>query len=200
MKKAESSREMAPDQAALGWPVSVGVLLLVSVALVALSVRAAPGGGPGGEDEAGRARPSPSGRLEDGFDSPEGLARAVLGALEASDREALEGMLVTREEHRRLLWDELPESSYLSFEYARDLNVRNTREGLSRALSRFGGRSLELVSLRFAGERESYPGFILHRGAELVARDGATGRQGELEVLDVVLEMDGHWKPMNYEE
>jgi hypothetical protein len=132
--------------------------------------------------------------------SPDALARAVLDGLEARDRGALEALLVTREEHRDLLWNELPESNHLRFEVARELNVRNTREGLTHALDRFGGQELELVKIEFTKDPEIYETFALHRGTKLWVRRLSDGREGDLPILDVLLERNGRWKLMNFEE
>jgi hypothetical protein len=132
--------------------------------------------------------------------SPEELAEAVLAALETRDREALEALLVTREEHRQLLWDELPERTYMSFESARELNERNTREGLARALDRHGGQSYELIDIEFTDPPEVYETFTWHFGPRLRVRRVSDGREGELPILDVVLERNGRWKLMNFEE
>lgn len=140
------------------------------------------------------------GPLRMAFGSPEAMARAVVEAVREEDRSALESFLVTAEEHRELLWDSLPERSAMPFEYARSLNERNTRKAIARVLERYGGMSLELLSLRFTEEPEIYASFMLHRGAEVTVRDPESGQEGTIPVLDVVLEMNGGWKPMHYVE
>lgn len=132
--------------------------------------------------------------------SPEALARAVVDGVAANDREALERLLVTREEHRELLWRQLPESGYMSFGDALSLNERNTDEALRDLLRTHGGTRFELVGISFAGEPEVYDEFTLHRGARLRVREKESGRVGLLPVLDVVLERGGLWKPMHYVE
>lgn len=132
--------------------------------------------------------------------SPEELAEAVLAGLGARDRAALEALLVTREEHRELLWDELPERTYMSFDVARELNERNTRKGLTRALDRYGGQAFELLGIEFTDPPEVYETFTWHFGPRLRVRRLSDGREGELPILDVVLERNGRWKLMNFEE
>lgn len=132
--------------------------------------------------------------------SAEELAQAVLDGLETRDRAALEALLVTREEHRDLLWDELPERTYMSFEVARELNERNTRKGLIRALDRYGGQAFELLGIEFTDPPEVYETFTWHFGPRLRVRRLSDGREGELPILDVVLERNGRWKLMNFEE
>lgn len=146
------------------------------------------------------AGPVDAAGLTNAYPGQEALARAVLRGLEAGSRDSLEALLVTRGEHRELLWPELPERTYLSFERARAINVRHTREGMRRALGRYGGRDFRLVRLGAARDTERYPGFTLHRGVRLVVRDVETDREAALGILDVLLEREGHWKLMNYEE
>lgn len=132
--------------------------------------------------------------------SKEALAQVVVDGLGAKDREGLEALLVTREEHRTYLWEALPERRYLGFEYVRFLNEHDTRKALDRALERFGGKALRFLRLEFTEEPETYPEFTLHRGARLWVRDRNTGDEGYLPILDVVLERRGEWKLMHYEE
>lgn len=146
------------------------------------------------------AGPVDAAGLTHAYPNREALARAVIRGLEADSRDSLEALLVTREEHRDLLWPELPERTYFPFERARALNMRNTREGMQRATGRYGGRDFELVRIETGRDTEVYEGFTLHRRVRLVARDVTTGREAALGILDVLLERDGHWKLMNYEE
>lgn len=128
------------------------------------------------------------------------MGRAVLAGVAANDREALELLLVTREEHRELLWEQLPESGYMTFGDARSLSERNTDEALRDLLRTHGGASFELVEISFTGEPEVYDGFTLHRGVRLRVREEESGRVGTLPVFNVVLERGGLWKPMHYVE
>lgn len=166
-----------------------------AVAAAALLLATFVGSAGCGPDDLMEASPLSSARR-----SERALAEAVLRALEHRDRPGLEALLVTRGEHRDLLWPELPERAYFSFERARELNERNTRKAVQRAFERYGGRSFELVSLEYTKEREAYENFTLHRGARLRARDQATGQVATLEVLDVLVEMEGGWKLLNVEE
>ncbi len=140
------------------------------------------------------------GPLADAHPGAEALGRAVVAALREADRASLERYLVTREEHRELLWNALPERSYFSFEYARDVNERNTRKAIQRALERYGSVPLEFVEIRFGEDPEVYPEFVLRRGAQLRVRHPESGEEGTLPILDVVLELGGGWKPMHYVE
>jgi len=138
--------------------------------------------------------------LSNSASSAEELAQAVLDGLEAEDREVLDALLVTEEEHRDLLWEHLPESNDLTFEVAREWNVRNSQEGLGRALNKYGGTEFEFVRIEFTDDPEVYETFTLHRGTKLWVRRVSDGEEGNLPILDVVLELDGRWKLMNFEE
>ncbi len=134
------------------------------------------------------------------FPSSEAATQAALDALGAGDREAMEALLLTREEHRNLIWDQLPEREYFSFDYVRFLNEKNSGKALSQALGRYRGSELEVLSLSFEKESETYSDFVLHRGAKLTVRRPSDGREGELQLVDVFVERNGGWKIMNYVE
>jgi len=134
------------------------------------------------------------------FSSPEQLADAVLEALADSNRNALEGLLVTREEHLNLLWSQLPESRDMEFPAARELNTRNTNKALEHMLADFGGERFELLRLDLFDEPEVYEGFTVHFVRRFVARRVQDGQEGTLPFLDVLVERNDRWKPMNYDE
>lgn len=138
--------------------------------------------------------------LSNSFDTPEALVQAVLDALEKEDRDALWALMVTREEHEDLLWEQLPESNHLPFDYARQLNERNSNKGIGQAISRYGGNEFELISIEFTDPPEQYEGFTLYFGTVLTVRRASDGEEGTLPILDVVLEYDGRWKLMNYND
>jgi hypothetical protein len=132
--------------------------------------------------------------------SPEAVAEAVLAALADSSRDALEALLVTRDEHRDLLWPQLPERRDIEFEVARELNMRNTRKALSQMLTAFGGERFELVQLDLTDDAEPYDGFTIHYVRRFAVRRVSDGQEGTLPILDVLVERKGRWKPMNYDE
>ena len=138
--------------------------------------------------------------LDNSFGSAESLAKAVLGALEHEDREAMLALMVTSEEHLDLLWEHLPESNHLPFDYARQLNEHNSGKAVTAAIANYGGNRFELVSIEFTGEPEEYDGFTLHFGAVLKVRRVSDRAEGALPILDVILEYGGRWKLMNYDE
>lgn len=132
--------------------------------------------------------------------SDEAVAREVLDAIASEDRAAMERLLITEEEHRELLWDQLPEKSTWSFDYVRWLNEHNTRKAITRAFEKWGGTEFQLLGIEYRKGVEEYDGFTLHRGAILHVRRTADGAEGTMELLDVLVERRGDWKPMNYTE
>lgn len=133
-------------------------------------------------------------------ESPEAVARAVLDAIEHENGRKLERLLVTREEHRALLWPHLPERKTLPFSYVRKLNRHDTREGIDAALRKYGGDELEFLRIEFLEQPERYEDFTLHRGARVWVRRASDGEKGYVGTLDVLVEWNGRWKPMNYAE
>ncbi|MFW6088313.1 MAG: hypothetical protein ACODAB_01085 [Gemmatimonadota bacterium] len=138
--------------------------------------------------------------MENAYPSAEALVEAALEAVARNDRVAMESLLVTRDEHHDLLWTALPESEHLSFEYARWLNEHNTGKALQRALDQFGGQKFRLMRIEYTKGTETYPGFSLHRGARLVVQRVSDGAEGELILVDVLVERPEGWKLLNYEE
>jgi hypothetical protein len=112
----------------------------------------------------------------------------------------MESLLVTRDEHHDLLWASLPESEHLTFDYARWLNEHNTGKALDRAIERLGGTEFSLVEIEYTKEREEYPGFTLHRGGKLIVVRESDGAEGELILVDVLVERPEGWKLLDYEE
>lgn len=129
--------------------------------------------------------------------SPRALGTAVLKALQEKDGEALRSLRVTREEWLHHFWPELPESRNTPFDFAWQMKDDNSRKGERAALSEFGGEELELLDLTFSLAPEVYPGFTVHRGAELRVRRASDGREGILPILSVVVERQGLWKLSN---
>ena len=58
----------------------------------------------------------------------------------------------------------------------------------------------ELLGVEFTDPPEVYETFTWHFGPRLRVRRLSDGREGELPILDVVLERNGRWKLMNFEE
>ena len=85
--------------------------------------------------------------LENPHPSDRAAIQAALDALGSEDRAAMEALLLTRDEHRSLVWDSLPEKNYFSFDYVRLLNEKNTDKAITRAFERYGGQGLEFLEV-----------------------------------------------------
>ena len=138
--------------------------------------------------------------LANAQESEVALAAAVSAALETSDRGALQGLLVTRDEYEHVLWPEMPDGEYTPFDFVWGLNEINSGKGLRDLLYDFGGQSLEIVSVTLPDETESYETFTLHKGVEVVVRRTDTGEEGILSSFDVFVEHESGWKLLNYDE
>lgn len=138
--------------------------------------------------------------LDHGQETEEALVEAVLEALVREDREALQGLLVSREEYEGLLWPSLPDKEFTQFEFVWGLNEANSRKGLGQLLSRYGGLQLELVSITLSPESEVYDSFTLYQGVEVKVRRSDTGEEGILSSFDVLVDHGGSWKLLNYDE
>ncbi len=158
------------------------------VCLLAVAVHLSCGGGDTGPALA-HTRPS-----------AETLVAAALEAVADRDEESLRRLLVSREEYEGALWPRLPDSEYTPFDFVWGLNEANSRKGLRQLLGRFGGDRLELVSIQFKEEPETYRGFRLHPGAEVVVRRTETGDTGTLSTFDVFVEHASGWKLLNLDE
>ncbi len=137
--------------------------------------------------------------LDNARSSPEELAQAVLDAMAARDRDALTALMVTREEERDLLWDQLPASRTTPFDFQRTVEESESQHGIDLAISRFGGQAFELVKIEFRWT-DTYTNFMLHRGTTVHVRPAGGGDEMVLYFLDVVLERRGRWKVMHYRE
>lgn len=142
----------------------------------------------------------PSAALAHTRPSAESLVAGVLEAVAAGDAEELRGFLVTREEYETALWPQMPDGDYTPFDFVWGLNEVNSRKGLRQLLNEFGGDRLELVTVRFSEEPESYEDFRLHTRAEVVVRRPDTGDTGTLSSFDVFVEHASGWKLLNYDE
>jgi len=147
-----------------------------------------------------RAGASSAPVMEGAYPSAEALIEAALDAVAREDTAKMKSLLVTRDEHHDLLWPSLPESGDLSFEYARWLNEHNTGKAMRRALERFGGQKFRLERIEYTRGTETYPGFTLHMGATLTVVREADGAEGELTLVDVLVERPEGWKLFDYEE
>lgn len=133
-------------------------------------------------------------------DSSEALARAVLAAVVAGDRDALERLALSETEFREHVWPELPAARperNLPFSYVWGDLRQKSGASLAATLGALRGAPRELVAVKVTGEVTRYPSSTVHRGVIFVVRrpDGATE---DLTACGSFLEQQGRWKVFSY--
>jgi hypothetical protein len=139
--------------------------------------------------------------LSNAYRTPEALAEAALEAIAGEDAEALQALLITRDEYESLVWPILPDSrGSTTFEFVWSISNPRNRKARREVLDDFGGIPLEVVSVDLGDEIEAYDEFVLYKEAILTVRRTDTGQEGRMGFLDVLIEMNGGWKFMNFQE
>ena len=132
--------------------------------------------------------------------SPEALAEAALEALAGRDEDALLALMVTRQEYEEILWPSLPDRNHVPFDFVWSLTGPRSRKARREALGDLGGIPLELVSVELGEKVEAYQEFTLYQDARMRVRWSDTGREGLIPLMDVIVEMGGGWKFLNFGE
>lgn len=132
-------------------------------------------------------------------DSSESLARAVLAAMAAGDRDALERLALSEQEFREHVWPELPAARperNLPFSYVWGDLRQKSGASLAATLGALRGAPRELVTVK-VGEVTRYPSYTVHRGVVFVVRrpDGTTE---DLTACGSFLEQQSRWKVFSY--
>jgi hypothetical protein len=138
--------------------------------------------------------------LTNASSSPEALAEKALEALAAGDDEGLVRLMVTREEYEALLWPELPDRNHVPFEFVWSLTGPRSRKARREVMGEYGDLPLELVGVDLGEKIEEYEGFTLYQEARMTVRRTDTGAEGLIPLMDVVVEMGGGWKFLNFGE
>ena len=138
--------------------------------------------------------------LENAHVSPEALAEAAVAALVAQDEAALAALAVGREEYETLLWPEMPDGEHVTFDFVWGMSQPRTRKARRNQLRFYEGIPLEVVRVELGDETEVYGSFTLHRDCRLIVRNGDTGEEGQIPLMDVLVEMDGAWKFLNFRD
>ena len=145
----------------------------------------------------GRARAAP---LDHTFSSPADLAGAVLAAIAAKDRPALEALALSEREFRERVWPELPSSRperNLPFEYVWGDLHQKSHGHLRQTLGQHGGRRYTLIDIEFLGESTSYTTFDVSRKAQLRVRD-ERGEELVIRLFGSVLCSGSEYKIFSY--
>ena len=134
------------------------------------------------------------------YDSPEALAEAAVAALVAQDEAGLASLAVSRDEYETLLWPELPDARHVTFEFVWGMSYPRTRKARRNQMRDFEGVSLEVVRVDLGEAKEIYDTFTLHKDSRLWVRDTESGAMGPLPLMDVLVEMQGAWKFLNFRD
>jgi len=132
--------------------------------------------------------------------TPEALAQAALRAIAIQDADSLGALLITREEYETLLWPRLPDAEQVPFSFVWGISEPRNRKGKREVLEDFRGIPLEVVRVELGDETEAYDQFVFYKGVRLVVRRTDTGQEGRMRFMDVLVEMEGGWKFMNFRE
>ncbi len=131
--------------------------------------------------------------------SVEALVDEFLLALGSHDEARLRDLALTYEEFETIVWPELPAShpgTNMTPEFVWNNYDMRSRVHFDRLLDRFGGRELQLESIRF-GEPRPYKNFLIHDDPVLVltAEDGSTE---EHLLFGAIIEHDNRFKIYGY--
>jgi uncharacterized membrane protein len=150
--------------------------------------------------------PAGVGTLSGGEHSPEALVSAALRAFTAQDTAALSRLMVTKDEWADQLYPEFP----LYYPAARDTREETKRflwenhfyssvNALMRDLKKVGGRKMELVSLSYRDETQTFKTYTIHQGTlpRVRMEDGSVVN---LSVLGSIVEKQGVYKLLSYRD
>lgn len=132
--------------------------------------------------------------------TPETLAEAGLEALTAGDEDALNRLLLSRDEYRDIVWPLLPDGEYVDFDFVWGMSAPRNRKALRNLVSDYQTIAMELVSVDLGDEIEEYEGLTLYKEARMTVRRTDTGAEGILPMMDVLVHMGGGWKFMNFRD
>lgn len=129
--------------------------------------------------------------------SPEEACQRVLDALAISDAEAMHGLRITRYEHDSVLVPNMPigqaDPATTDLGYAWFLLEQNNVKGIRRAITKHGGKSFRVVSVRFTKPSQKHGPVTLHKGTEVTVKDGE-GIEQVLPMFGSIIEHGGRFK------
>ena len=137
-------------------------------------------------------------RFERTFDSPRTLAAAVLLALEANDRVALESIALSELEFREQVFPEMPAWGKIPMGYVWGDLRQKSRNELNKILAYHGGRAYAVEDVVFDGGATAYETFVVHRKPRLVVRERTTREEKQLALFGSVIQLDGRYKLFSY--
>jgi hypothetical protein len=139
---------------------------------------------------------------ENSLDSPDQLGLAVVDALNHKDIEHLNRLRVQRAEFLDWIWPEFPASrppSNFPGDFAWSNMNKKCNIGMKKWITRYGGKNLTFVGIRFKRPQETYDGFQLLRGTILTLQNTA-GEKQDLKILGSVVVKNNRYKLLSYED
>lgn len=141
-------------------------------------------------------------KLKNSFKSTEDLGKAVVTALNEKNAESLHKYRVDKEEYIGYMWYSFPASQpkyNIPEDFAWDnLNIKCIK-GVTKWVNQYGNRGLEFQKIAFENPTEEYDGFTLLRGTVLHIKT-KDGKEKTLRILGSVVEMDGRYKLLSYDD
>ena len=138
--------------------------------------------------------------LETTFDSPHGLATAVLDAVQRRDRGALGRLALSDQEFRDHVWPSLPASRpgrNLSVDYVWNDLAGKSLAYLASSLNRPLPAGARVQAVAFDGETTRYGTFNVHRRSRIMVVDRA-GQVSTVRLFGSAIEMAGRFKVFSY--
>ena len=139
--------------------------------------------------------------LSNACTSVEEIGRKVLEAVAQNDLERLEAMVITEEEYRKFIWPQSPVSKIEKwqehYDFVWNQQDSRSRHSLRSMLSRYGGKTYQLVSVRFDDETTNHNTYKAHRDARLIVIK-SDGTEVELNLFGSIVEMNGQYKIMSF--
>jgi hypothetical protein len=139
--------------------------------------------------------------LEQTFESPEAVARAVLRGLDARDANALKALAVTEHEFRKMVWPKLPAARpgrNIPWDYVwNDLHGKSTMQLQARVNQWERPVDGAVTRVEFTGETTDYETFRVRRQSVVVLRTAAGG-ESRLRLFGSIIEESGRYKVFSY--
>jgi len=137
-------------------------------------------------------------RFQQTFDSPRALASAVLAAIEARDRDALESLALSEAEFREEVFPEMPAWGKIPMSYVWGELRQKSRNELSRILAFHGGHAYSVDDVIFDGGATAFETLVVHRKPRLIVHERSTRQQLQLALFGSVIELGGRYKLFSY--
>lgn len=132
--------------------------------------------------------------------SLDALGRGALRAVVRGDTALLRGLRLTREEHRKEIWPELPESEpslHVPWDFVWENLERRNSAALARILLRYEGWSVAYRGTDCRGDAHTFATFRVLTGCRIRVED-AEGRILIVPLFEDAVERGGGWKLFRY--